>query len=116
MPNGKGSLDCSYCKHFNAREGYPVDFGDSKLCGYHKVILPQSNEPHMNRICCHFEPNETFYQHNAHFWMPLFRRVAWFGIDMEPGVLYEFSYNNPEGIKKTAILRTPDYQNDCWKE
>jgi hypothetical protein len=35
---------------------------------------------------------------------------------MEPGVLYEFSYNDPEGVKRTAVLRTPDYQNDCWKD
>jgi len=36
------------------------------------------------------------------------RRFAWFGIDLEPGVLFEFSYLDPAGIKKSAVLRILD--------
>jgi len=36
--------------------------------------------------------------------------------DLEPGVLYEFCYNTPPAISKTAVLRIPDYQNRTWKK
>ena len=60
-------------------------------------------------------PNERF---EAHDLRPQFRtlasRFAAFGEYLLPGVLYEFSYNAPSGISKSAVLRTPDYKNGTW--
>jgi hypothetical protein len=117
MPNGKGSLDCSYCIHFEGSSGYPEGFGEERLCKFHQVVVPKGNVPHNNRICCNFEPNEGYYRDNPlRQYITLARRFAWFGIDMEPGVLYEFCYNQPPGITKIAVLRIPDYQARGWKK
>jgi hypothetical protein len=35
-----------------------------------------------------------------------------FGIDLEPGILYEYIYNLPRGITLLAVLRIPDYEHD----
>ena len=98
MPNGKGTLDGSYCIYFNKTDGYPTDFGKQKECRYHKTKLPKPKNEHNNRICCHFEPNKAYEKHNSFIWTTLARRFAWFGIDMNPGTLYEFPYNEPSDI------------------
>ena len=116
MANGKGSLECSYCVHFNPSSGYPEGFSQARYCNYHKVKLPLPKREHNNRICCNFTPNLAFEHDNLfpHF-IPLARRFAWFGIDMQPGVLYEFPYNQPPDIMQTAVLRVPDYNTGSWK-
>ena len=117
MPNGKGSLDCCYCVHFDRSQGYPDGFGEERMCHFHETVLPKAKVEHNNRICCHFEPNEGYWRDNpSHRFNTVARRFAWFGTNMEPGVLFEFCYNDPPGITKTAVLRIPDYHNDTWKK
>ncbi len=114
MPNGKGTIDCCYCKYFGGPRGYPDGHGQSVRCQYHEVVLPAPNPEYLNRICCHFEPDESYWRHNA-FWIPPARRFAWFARDLLPGVLYMFAYNMPEKIESEFVLREPDYQAGGWK-
>lgn len=109
MANGKGSLDCVYCIHFLS----PVEGQDH--CGFHGVPLPRPDCEHSNRICCNFEPNEVYFQHNDSLFPPA-RRFAWFGADLKPGALYEFPYNEPSAIKKSSVMRVPDYENGTWRK
>src|SRR6266446_7391128 len=111
MPNGKGSLDCSYCIHFDGT-GYPDGHAEERLCRFHQTVLPKPKVEYHNRICGNFKPNELCFAHNpSRQFFPLARRFAWFSTDLDPGVLYEFCYNTPSAISKTAVLRIPDYQN-----
>ena len=114
MPNGKGSLDCCYCRHFGGDKGYPDGYGQPAKCLYHGVTLPAPQPEWANRVCCHFEADETYWRHN-HFWTPPARRFGWFGKDLEAGVLYMFGYNSPEKIEGSVRLRTPDYHANDWK-
>jgi hypothetical protein len=115
MPNGKGTLDCCYCVHFDRMRGYPEGHGEERLCRFHQTVLPKAKVEANNRICGNFEPSELYYAHNPlRQFITLARRFAWFGIDLEPGVLYEFCYNHPPGIAKSAVLRIPDYHHDSW--
>jgi hypothetical protein len=114
MPNGKGSLDCCYCVHFDA-EGYPDGHGEERCCRFHESVLPKPQIEFNNRICGNFEASEAYFAHNrGRQFVTVARRFAWFGADLEPGVLYEFCCNEPPGITKSAVLRVPDYQNDTW--
>jgi hypothetical protein len=116
MPNGKGSLDCSYCAHFDGG-GYPDGFGEQRLCRFHETILPKAKTESNNRICGNFEPGDAYRAYiSRHQFITTARRFAWFGIDLEPGVLYEFCYNEPPKITKSAVLRIPDYQNLSWRK
>ncbi len=116
MPNGKGVLDCSYCVYFDS-QGYPDGHHEERLCRFHEAVLPKTKLPYHNRICCNFEPNSTYREHDPiPQFIPLARKFAWFGEDLEPGVLYEFSQYHPPGIRALAILRVPDYPNRGWKK
>lgn len=115
MPNGRGSLDCCYCVHFEGT-GYPDGHGEERRCHFHQTVLPKATADYLNRICCHFDPNETYELHNGlGQFAPLVRRFAWFGVDLEPGVLYEYSYPHPPSIAQLKVLRIPDYENDTWQ-
>src|SRR6266566_6668468 len=115
MPNGKGVLDCSYCVHFEGK-GYPDGHYEERRCRFHETVLPKTKLPYHNRICCNFEPNDTYRQHEGlRDFIPLPRKFAWFGEDLEPGVLYEFSQYHPPGITALAVLRVPDYQTRLEK-
>lgn len=114
MPNGKGSLDCCYCVHFDGK-GYPDGHGEERFCRFHETVLPKAKISYNNRICGNFEPNTAYLEHTSFGqFFTLARRFAWFGTDLEPGVLYEFCYNQPPGITKSVVLRVPDYQNNAW--
>jgi len=113
MPNGRGSIDCCYCKHFGGARGYPDGFGESARCEYHEVTLPASGTESLNRICCHFEPDDTYWRDNF-VWTPPARRFSWFPRDLLPGVLYMFSYNTPNKIEREIVLREPDYERGDW--
>ena len=114
MPNGKGQLDCSYCRYFDGT-GYPDGFGEQRVCSFHQVTLPKAQDARHNRICCHFDATETFQSHiGFERFSTVVGRFARFGHELEPGVLYEFPYPNPQAIQKTAVLRVPDYDNDTW--
>lgn len=63
MPNGKGSLDCCYCVHFDS-QGYPEGFGGERFCRFHQAVLPKPKVAHNNRICGNFQPGELYYAHN----------------------------------------------------
>gem|GEM_PF-102133 len=104
MGNGRGKLDCSYCLHFQS-EGYPDGFGERRMCLFHEQFLPAARVKHHHRICAHFLSDMDFKRRCAYDGMTEARRFAWFGIDLKPGVLYEFGYNNPEGIETSAVLR-----------
>lgn len=117
MANGKGSLDCGCCTHFiKSRENLVAILGQGS-CSFHELQLPPAKQEHNNRICCNFEPNENYRRDNPlPQFMPLARRFAWFGIDMLPGTLYEFPYNEPKEITKSRVLRFPDYHQGTWKK
>jgi len=112
MANGRGTIDCCYCRHFGGDKGYPDGYRQVTQCNYHQVELPDPKE--LNRICCHFEPDDTYWRDNR-FWMPPARRFSWFRHDFEPGVLYLFSYNAPDKISESVVLRKPNYQEDRWE-
>lgn len=113
MPNGKGQLDCCYCKHFGGPPGYPDGAYEVAPCTFHKVELPVLEPNYLNRICCHFEAGDQYYEHNG-ISCPPGRRFSWFARDLEPGVLYYFPYNNPDKIEHEVVLRIPnDFRS--WK-
>jgi hypothetical protein len=101
MPNGKGTLDCIDCRHHC--DGH---------CDFHGADLPQGT---LNRICGHFEPTESYWQDNGRFFPPALR-FTWFRHDFEPGVLYLFSYNSPDNIDRSIVLRKPDYKSNRWQK
>jgi hypothetical protein len=115
MANGKGSLDCCYCIHFDAT-GVADGWQQARLCKFHQKVLPVPTA-HCNRICCHFEPNSAYFEDNP-AWplVPVACRFALFGMDLDPGVLYEFSYTDPSGAKPIAVLRIPNYKTMTWQE
>ena len=113
MPNGKGALDCSYCIH-SGGPGYPEQFDETFVCKFHGVPVPPAKD-HNNRICCHFAPNDAYQRDQGGSLGTVQMRFAWFGIEMRPGVLYEFHYNYPPGIKESTILRVPNYHSNTWK-
>jgi hypothetical protein len=65
-----------------------------------------------HRICADFAPNKEYERHNR----PMMeyhgqtlaesvrQRMSWFGIDLKPGVLYVFHYNNPPGLREMMQL------------
>lgn len=107
MPNGKGSLECCCCIHYEGQwVGYDA-YLEQGRCNYHKATLPSTTQTHGNRICSDFSPNEHYYAHN-----PLFEirgvikritaeeRLSWFGKILEPGMLYVFHYNDPPSVRE----------------
>jgi len=100
--------------HFDAK-GYPDGHTEERLCRFHQKVLPKPKVEYNNRICGNFAPSELYHAHSPlRQFFTLARRFAWFGTDLEPGVLYEFGYNHPPGITKSAVLRIPDYHHDTW--
>ncbi len=114
MPNGKGALECCYCRHFAGPHGYPDGAYVAAECHFHRVTLPSSAEDGLQRICCHFEPNDIYWKHNPGGFCPPARRFAWFTQDLQPGVLYFFFYNSPDKITREVVLRKPNYQSGTW--
>jgi hypothetical protein len=109
MGNGRGKIDCVYCVHFVGNNQH-----EPAECRFHGAALPRSKE---NRICCHFEASALFAQESGAraLFATVARQFGWFGADLEPGILYEFPYNEPTSIKKLAVLREPDYGAWGWK-
>ena len=101
MANGKGALECGYCSHAVARH-----------CGFHDVELPASPRG-WNLVCGNFSPSPIYWEHSTEHCPPN-RRFAWFGRDLEPGVLYHFQYNSPESAEPLAQMRLPDYTTGGW--
>jgi hypothetical protein len=109
MGNGRGKIDCVYCVHFAGSDQH-----ESASCRFHGAALPASE---LNRICCHFQASALLSQEGGArtLFAPVARQFGWFGADLEPGVLYEFMYNDPPSIKKLAVLREPNYDTWGWK-
>ena len=113
MPNGKGTLECGYCKHLKTEDDSPAFWSADGLCTFHQIKLPPFNN---NRICCNFEPNQTYHQEDLiPEFFPIARKFACFGIDMQPGTLYSFPYNHPPSIEEIAVLRKADYKKNRWR-
>ena len=115
MANGRGTIDCCYCRHFGGAKGYPDGLGRAAKCNYHEMNLPEPEPSHLNRICCHFEPDDTYWRDNP-YWIPPARRFSWFHEDLKPGVLYFFRYNSPEKIVSSLVLREPNHNEGKWGE
>jgi hypothetical protein len=107
--NGRGKIDCVYCTHFIGDQQH-----EPARCRFHGTALPESQ---LNRICCHFEASPRFAEESGAriLFCPVACQFAWFGADLEPGVLYEFPYSDPPDIKKLVVLREPDYETWGWK-
>src|SRR5262245_56260568 len=98
MGNGRGKIDCVYCVHFAGSDQHEEARRD-----FHGTRLPPSD---LNRICCHFEANALLADDSGTggLFAPAARQFGWFAADLEPGVLYEFMYNDPPSVKKLAVL------------
>ena len=118
MPNGKGFLDCRYCVYARPVEGWPILFDSRVRCLFHQKELPQVTEDGWHRLCINFQANETYYSESPsyHLFTPPVRQFARFGAELEPGVLYEYSYAKPKDIRKLCVLRLPDYHKFGWKD
>jgi hypothetical protein len=95
MPNGKGTLGCTYCRHFAGAR-----------CTFHGVPIPP-DAGGWNTICISFDPSQLYWEHNAPYSPPA-RRFAWFGCDLEAGVLYRFPDGVPKLIERVSVMRVPD--------
>ena len=106
---GEERSDCVYCTHFVGKDQH-----EAAECRFHAASLPASQ---LNRICCHFEASPLLLEESGarSLFAPVARQFGWFGADVEPGVLYEFSYNDPPSIKRLVVLREPDYAAYRWK-
>ncbi len=104
MPNGKGSLECCCCVHYQGEwTGYDA-FGELGWCNYHKAELPASLS---NRICSNFSADENYYRYNSVFEFDGVKkritpeeRFSWFSIDLTFGILYTFNYHDPKSIRE----------------
>jgi len=101
MANGKGNLECGLCKYSDPH--FPS--WEKRMCQHHKQEISLASDPGGHMICCHFEPSEQYWKEN-HDWMPPARRFSWFGVDLEAGYLYEFSYPDPKSAKKVKDFGT----------
>src|SRR5262249_55035768 len=121
MPNGKGNLECCYCKYWRSEsgyQGYDSAYEDGK-CTYHQVDITGSLPQWVQRICQDFSPNQNFESDNLighpvqtqSLNQILEMRFSWFEIELEPNVLYGFDYPNPAGIRKLMefprLMRKP---------
>ena len=105
MPNGKGSLECCYCIYYCGEwQGYDAAH-EQGFCEFHRANLPATNWEH--RLCSNFSPNEYYFRDNPIFEMEgkskrisAEERFSWFDIQLQPNVLYVFSYNDPRSIKE----------------
>jgi hypothetical protein len=111
MPNGKGTLECCYCIHYKGQwSGYDAAH-EPGLCTYHNTALPGTTETHQNRICCNFSPNENYNKDNPEFQsegglkrITSEERFSWFDRKLRRGILYCFSYNDPQSITEMVKL------------
>jgi hypothetical protein len=114
MPNGKGALECCYCSHFQSSsgcKGYDCAY-EAGTCNHWKVEIPTTLPAWSHRICADFAPNEDYERHNRQMMKyhgqttaeSVSQRMSWFGIDLKPGVLYVFCYNQPPGIREMMKL------------
>src|SRR5947209_6328968 len=109
MPNGKGALECWYRTHWESADGEVYNEPNRGLgnCKHWNVAIPAPPSPGSHRICADFVPNEDYERHNRQMMKyhgqttaeSVRQRMSWFGIDLKPGVLYVFCYNQPPGIR-----------------
>ena len=105
MPNGKGSLECSYCLHWHAADGNRGHFYayEDGFCTLHDVGIPGSRPDWIQRVCTDFSPDEEFARDNRVGQRSDQRdvddvvawRFSWLGPDVEADTLYGFNYNDP---------------------
>ena len=102
MPNGKGSLECCYCRHWRGTyQGYDGAYEEG-FCSYFQSTLPSTLESWTHRVCSRFEPN-PFYERDSPT-LSVDERFAWFGKELAEGVLYGFHYNQPYALEEIKTL------------
>lgn len=102
MPNGKGSLECSYCVNYRGNwQGYDAAY-ERGVCTFHDAELPDTTAEWLHRICAAFSPNEFYFKDNPVFELEgsskritVEERFSWFERHLEQNVLYGFHYNDP---------------------
>ena len=103
MPNGKGQMDCCYCVHWqNEWDGYDGAY-EQGFCTLYQAEIPSTLPDWIHRICVDFAPNRYFEKYLIPNSLP--QRFAWFGIELQKGVLYGFHYNAPTEIKRLKELQ-----------
>ncbi len=118
MPNGNGFIDCRYCVYARPEDGkWTILFGGPVHCLYHQKSLPKPSDGD-HRFCINIITNEQWYseQGGGHIFFPFLRQVARFGVELEPGILYEYSLLPGSSPKRLASLREPNYKTGGWKD
>jgi hypothetical protein len=122
MPNGRGSLECCYCQHFQSDsgyEGYDAAYEEGH-CRHWNVPIPTTLPSWGHRICADFAPNDGYERdnHSANEYhqrdtaTSVKVRFSWFGFELKPGVLYRFGYNQPEKATEFIRLDAPAQESD----
>lgn len=103
MGNGRGALECCYCKFFRCHNplwlGYDAAYEEGD-CTFHNCSLPATTDSWTHRICRDFQPNEYYEQHRC----SVEERFSWFELPLEAGVLYGFHDNSPEAAQAIGDL------------
>jgi hypothetical protein len=115
MANGRGSLECCYCRHWAAAsgwQGYDSAYEDG-TCRFHQVQIPATLPDWTHRVCTDFVPGDEFALQNGvgQPWQDrsideiTATRFSWLGDGLENNVLYGFSYSDPS--RPWILMRLP---------
>ena len=111
MANGRGSLECCYCIHYNGYwSGYDA-VHEAGYCLHHDAVLPSTVRTQLNRICRDFEPNDAYWAHHPEHEldgiaqrMNPARQFSWFGTELRSGILYVFDYPAANAVREYKSL------------
>lgn len=102
MPNGKGSLECCYCTHWQGEyRGYEGAYEEG-FCLHHRSTLPSTLNWWGHRVCSAFNADPSYERDSPT--ISVQTRFSWFGEELAPGILYVFPYNQPDAIEQLTIL------------
>ena len=102
MPNGKGQLDCCYCKNWQSEYQGSDGMYEKGFCGLYESEIPTTLPSWTHRICSDFAPNQ-FYEKYVES-ISVEQRFSWFETNLKKGILYGFPYNYPPKIDKLKDL------------
>jgi hypothetical protein len=104
MANGRGALECCYCKHYRCHNsgwaGYDAAH-EAGECLHHRAALTATTDTGLQRVCGDFRPNGWYARDSE---ATADERLAWFPIALAPAVLYGFEYNWPPGVRPIGDL------------
>ena len=83
MPNGRGTVDCMYCRHH--RFVGSSDRDREAFCDQWNLTLPREEFGTENLICTDYEEDYVRQKHPPRLTLRSF---------LKPGVLYAFFYND----------------------